>query len=566
MGYKMRYQICLAIMILFVLYGCPSSSPSDISDVQKDQPNVDIMMFETEIDTKTNEIEATIVDVKEIIGEDQSPEASVVDITSEADQGLDKTPPQIIKTTPGNNEVMVKIPFKIKVQFSEPIWSNTVNKNSFIVQDVNGQMVEGFYSTEENDTVAVFTPGQVKIRYASPYKVTLNNQIKDKAGNGLFEWFTFSFGTETPPNMETYQTLAAKFAPTIYQAVLDKFPPYDYITSFDFDGDIMAKNNWDSIKKALSVPSWVYYDVVETKSHYFIRYGFFYAFRYGAGTGDVYPHANDVSGAMVVVAKFPEPTPIAILTYFSDNKEHEHIRSYVTEESGIVPSGKDKTKYGVNFVFKAKDLFGENGRYEAYLTAQTHESCLWIHTTKEDPLDQWCELTDDIKKKLHLVKYVYKDGTPQEIKKTDSGFPTNVDEVSYGLKMILVDWWSRRDKKNEDGMFFSEFDYEPPSSRPDIFDISIPSQFIDPVSPTSSYKGRPPWAWRWQAPTIPFGFYIYDMPRGVFFIDPAYFFMMRHKITSNFDPKKKQGYSDQYCFNPYLGIDIRETDADCKSD
>jgi hypothetical protein len=130
--------------------------------------------------------------------------------------------------------------------------------------------------------------------------------------------------------------VAAAFAPNLYQA-LGESPRYDYITNFDFDGDMRGDNNWDhAAKPEFPLKAWVYYAVQETRSHWFIHYAVFHPRDYKAGTTKgpmlsklirlgvdrgssfdptgrareaVLAHENDLEGVLVVVEKHgPDPS------------------------------------------------------------------------------------------------------------------------------------------------------------------------------------------------------------------------------------------------------------------
>ncbi|NOZ00874.1 MAG: Ig-like domain-containing protein [Deltaproteobacteria bacterium] len=495
---------------------------------------------------------------------DESPQDVAEDESSKdihfKDLIADDTPPKVVKTEPADEATGVAVPFTIKVTFSEGIrFKETVDKNTFMVQDLNGKEVPGTYTYDEDAFTVTFTPDPAaKLMLASPYRVTLKSIIQDKAGNGLEDWFYFGFSTTLPPDLAGYKDLAAKYSPIIYQSTKTDAPHFDYLTSFDFDGNWKANDNYNSIKKATEVKSWVYYDVTETKSHYFIRYAFFWPLRFGvAGGTDAF--GNDVSGATVVVAKYPTERPIAVETYFLSGS-NEEVRSYVTDESGIVDD-KGNAYYGVNWTFPQATLFPA-GHYIAYLTAQTHESCLWNHTVSEGLLDQRCQINDGIKSTLTTVRYAYESGNPTAIKKGEKGFPATLDGVDYGLKSVMGEWWVRRDHVSEDGIFTNTYDYEAPEGRMGN-GMEIPSAFVDPVDPASANKGRPPWAWKWAAATIDLNFFVYKMPRGTVFLDPAYFFAKRHRLSTLWNPTTKMGFSTDYCYNQYLLVDQRKLDPEC---
>lgn len=126
------------------------------------------------------------------------------------------------------------------------------------------------------------------------------------------------------------RTVALRFAP-IFQQGLGDTPGIDYITNFDFDGDLKGDNNWNNAEDSrFPHLAWVYYSVCETKTHWFIHYAAFHprdykggvkrgvvlsdilreAAKYGGkydptGISDdaVLAHENDLEGCLVVVEK-----------------------------------------------------------------------------------------------------------------------------------------------------------------------------------------------------------------------------------------------------------------------
>ena len=77
----------------------------------------------------------------------------------------------------------------------------------------------------------------------------------------------------------------------------------DYITSFDFDGDYDASNNWDHAGDArFPLAAHAYYSVVETTSHWFITYQFLHP-RDWSSTFFETEHENDSEGMLLAVAR-----------------------------------------------------------------------------------------------------------------------------------------------------------------------------------------------------------------------------------------------------------------------
>ncbi len=453
----------------------------------------------------------------------------------------DVTPPTVASSNPAANAMNVPLatPFVVSVTFSEDIRKETVDTTTFKMKDSLGNAIPGDLAYNAATFTVTFTVKTAyKMQYASPYTVTLDNKIADKAGNRM-EWYQFKFYTAAPAALTEFDALAAKYAPVIYQAVSPTAPQFDYLAAFEFDGDWKASNNDANIKTATSITPYVYYDVVETKSHYFVRYAFFWPRHGGVSTDDAF--ANDLAGSMVVVQKHPEEHPISVQNYFfNGNRE---IQGFVTNESGL--SYRATEKYDQAVLFKGN-------RWEAYLTAGAHENCLWIRDNTQSNTP--CQKSGN---PSHYIQYVYEGGTAEPIAKATT-FPNNLTEVGYGLKSILGEWWTRRDAVDANGIWASTVSYAPLASCGDCLGAGqiVPQSFQNPVSPTTAWKGFAPWGWEWLTGIGQF----FESPAGFFFIDPAHFFATRHSITVNedVDDVDVDYYSVQYCFNPYLSVDRRD--------
>ena len=197
-----------------------------------------------------------------------------------------------------------------------------------------------------------------------------------------------------------------------------------------------------------------------------------------------------------------------------------------------------------------------SGHYLGYLSSKSHESCSWVYEST-NPADFRCKLNAGIKDGLKIVRYVYSDGTADALKAEAGSFPAAKDPVSYGLKSWLKEWWVRRDLVGEDQMYDGTFKYESPEGGLGNGTV-LPRTFMDSVAPASTYKGHPPWSWKWA----PNGGFV-DLPMGTYFMDPAYFFAKRHFITPDLNADAKTGYSTEYCFNQFLKVDHRGIDPLC---
>ncbi len=471
----------------------------------------------------------------------------------------DNDPPVVYATYPENEESGVTIPFIIRVTFNEDINFALVNAQTFKVYDINDEEVDGTLGYDPVSFTVTFEPDAgIIINKGTPYRVWLSNLIQDMHGNRMAE-YTFRFATESFPQMDLYLPVAAKYAPILYQSTTQAAPQWDYPTTFNFDGDWSATNNLETYSEVTSIPPAVYYDVIETATHFFIRYAYFYVKHTESETD----FGNEVAGAMVVVQKNPEE-PIAVETYFGAMSK-EDVRSFVTTESGLVTDRNtngsliddDRKYYGVNWVFPKAELF-PNGHFQNYLTTGTHESCAWMQTNKENAMDFRCDLKTYTKPNLKIVHFAYKGGAASNITTPFPYSNAEGNEIGYALRPLMDDWWIRRDRTAKDEVFSSLVRYEAPDGLVGN-NMAMPRSFQNSMS-ASVPGGRPPFSWGWN-PTVPDpNFYFREFPEGTIFLHPAYYFALRHRMTLT---DGNTGFSGQYCFNPYLLIDRRGVSGDC---
>ncbi len=492
----------------------------------------------------------------------QDPPDSIPDVPVEdyvfPDLMPDLTPPWVESTTPAAGEMGVAMPFVVSIQFTEPLHAVTVEAKTVRMTDAAGKEIGlDFKWLDAEESLLELTP-KGAIFHSSPYTITLDPIIKDKAGNSMGNTFSFSFYTEAVPNLETYHDLAGKYAPLIYQETNASLPQADVPTRFDLDDDWVAEDNVDYVKgSASTLEPTVHFSVAETKSHYFITYAFFYPYRYAEEESNRF--GNDVSGALVVVRKVNE-APIAVETYFKRDTDERSI-SYLTDESQLLPAGKTFSDLKFDGMLAQATLFPGN-RYTAYLSGKKHESCLWLD--ENNGFLDGCVLNAGIKNTMLKLELSYKNGAVDLLKKEGGKFPQSKANVGYGLTHLLDSWWPRRADVGAAMMWASDYKYEPDThfaNRPTLA-TKIPTSFIDPIG---NDNGRPPWAWKHKPGN---GSSYFDMPRGVWFLDPAVHFKLRHDPSnswSDYDTQAGTGWSMEYCFNPYFNLDFRGIWPECST-
>ena len=95
--------------------------------------------------------------------------------------------------------------------------------------------------------------------------------------------------------------LAFSHAPIHYQDTDNTNAQADYITRFDYDGNMVATDNWENLKR-YPLMGHAYYSVVQTCTHWFIVYGFFHPRDWTDSSMDQ-EHENDLEGLLSIVRK-----------------------------------------------------------------------------------------------------------------------------------------------------------------------------------------------------------------------------------------------------------------------
>lgn len=111
-----------------------------------------------------------------------------------------------------------------------------------------------------------------------------------------------SWSPSAPCARPSYEQLAAYWAPVISHDVDAANVRADYLTSFNYDDNWSAWDNWRNLD-AFDLPSVVYYWVLESPSRYFIGYGLFHPRDWSSHGGD--EHDNDLEGVLLAIAKHP---------------------------------------------------------------------------------------------------------------------------------------------------------------------------------------------------------------------------------------------------------------------
>jgi len=505
---------------------------------------------------------------------DATPDATQGDATGadtgKPDAGSDtaNTPFKLVSYTPKGGDALVPTAFTLTLTFSEDLKLQSVDENTVTVTTTNGAKIKGTFDIK--GAVATFKPTS-PVFPVSAIHVDVVEYVQSYTGKQLSNPVAFSFYTEGQKGLDVYAKLAARYAPFISQGLYDGNAGADLPTRLDADGDWNASNTAGWVTKSPKIPLALGWSVIETQSHWFVTYTAFWPLRNAENS--VLAFENDVAGATVIVAKTPAEHPVALSTYFKSSKSGEEMWLWVTEESGLLPAGKQVKDFYLRGVYKVDDLFpkatdtyGCEGianctprRFHAYLAARSHQSCLWNDGGNANA-PYLCKLDGAVQSTLKTMNMA-----PAATGDTIAPpYPLDKKDAKYALYSILEAWYPHRQDAGETALFPDATEiYSPPTDRPSGPADKLGMRFN---APSGNDFGRPPWAWSWKP-----GSDYYAMPKGTPFFDPPYYLYHRlagkpgdlNPAMAAWDPVAKTGFSMDFCFQPFWFYDQRSTDP-CK--
>ncbi|WP_199853268.1 glycosyl hydrolase family 18 protein [Plantactinospora sp. BC1] len=155
----------------------------------------------------------------------------------------------------------------------------------------------------------------------------------------------------------------------------------DYITSYDFDGDLNGRNNWENASE-YPLAAHVYYSVVQTRSFSYLIYMFFHPRDWADAALDDYEedateHENDAEGALVVVANdgSAHGTLKAVVTV-----SHSDFYSWVPEGSDFASGDED-----VDGVIATRGSPHDDGHQRPWTAQQAGTHAAWAMGATRKP-------------------------------------------------------------------------------------------------------------------------------------------------------------------------------------
>ena len=504
---------------------CTLSGDTDAGTDASTDPVDDTPMSDTTDDG--GEDTADTNDVSDDTADDTSDDTDAVDDT--ADTGMDTEdidygPLMIVSQYPEANATRVPLDVVITVTFNQPMNALRFIPSNVELIDSDGMNVPTDINYDDATyTLEVTLTGGTQLAPATPYTFRLDRLIAAASGDTLDESLRVPFVTVGPAGGAFHEQLAQEYAPIIYQEAENL--AQDTFTAIDFDGDLDPTNNLEN-SGALN-PGFVYYTVIETRTHFHILYWVYYpGIRFGSGA----TNEHDSLGISVIVEKV-DGAELGELRAFTTFYQSAFL-GWAPDASffapGEAPSGVEDT---------LANAYLEDGSHIAvYVQPGRHTICLPNASTASGPCSPG---TGD--------SAPFEDGTRGIVWRTGdvpmAAGDAADDAHTYVLVPFIEKIWALRNRTSgDDAVFNGTLTYDPPVPDRPGDGVRFPSSL---ESDDFDARGELPFAYRGDG----------GATQGVWIVDPAY----AADLVIDF----AEDYSLDYCFHPYLDIDTRDTVADC---
>jgi len=343
-----------------------------------------------------------------------------------------------------------------------------------------------------------------------------------------------------------YEELARYWAPVIFQ---DTDPEednpngiFDYITNFDFDGDYNGSNNHENASD-LNHPlrAYVYYDVRETETHFYITYAFFHPYDRPMITPDQLvdgktnntksfadSHENDLEGVIYCIRKNGS---MGLLRACITVAHFDLLPFYVHPDASITTR---------NEIMNDTDLYLDGHRPVIFIEQGGH-GVGEIDKALESSVSGDITFNGEDYFRFHggdgIIYRLADIGESPQIPSSE-----NDRDVRYGLLPIKDMWnWQKVPPDGDTTFAQQRFDYSPNTG---CNIKGLKKYFATDESDTSA---NPPWVWG--------NFLDLYVSDGDFFLDPALAF---NNIYLRFDDTDIQGFHT-YIRNDYFswGISLK---------
>lgn len=318
-----------------------------------------------------------------------------------------------------------------------------------------------------------------------------------------------------------YFELAQFHAPILFQQV-GANPVADTITRVDFDGDLVANNNWDNLDK-FSTPGFVYYSVIETETDYFINYALYHARDYSNICFQWHCHENDLEGLTLTVYKDGSTYGTVRLL---ETLAHNTIYTYKQVPFVEVPQSNGTIKKVAIFVERqGHGVRGWDAKKQGALSGEvivsgnrrlsskgTEGEIKSVYGNRERALQNFL---------------VYYGGGKADLPPQGA----RQGEYSYQLLSTETELWNRQNLMGKGSLWVNPWDYQGVRG---FVVKGVAGGFAGEKYGLG--RANPPWAWFDDGESV--------LKRGDWFFDPAHYTSSRMKL--------KDPMSLKYIYNPFI--------------
>jgi hypothetical protein len=442
---------------------------------------------------------------------------------------------------PADGATGVPLDGVVRVTFNQPMAELTLIPGNLDLEPYSGESPYPFVTYDPETYTLTVTPcaapaatetceDRLVLQPNTPYTFTLTQFIRSRAGESLERSRVSRFSTAPPVGSEFHAALAQAHAPVIYQQVQQNL--YDTFTTIDFDGDTDVTNNLQSVRGPNAGTA--YYSVVETNTHFFVTYLFYYP---GRRLNDEDLAEHDFANVQLIIRKV-DSDPLGRLQAFVTMYNGAYARwaldagwydATVTDVSGTIAGRVNSS------------LLEDDRRLPIYVESQSHDLC---PTTAGNGR---CAPTGGSSAPFDAgtVGLIYRPGAvAQRI-----GDAAN-NALTYNLRPFDQDFWVFRNQVTGAGARFGgTVLYTAPELAPGIIRPGDGARFpsaLNSASGGDSFGDLPFSLGRSVA---------FPSDAGIWFVDPAYYF------DEQFEGSGRIGLN--YCFNAYLELDTRDETEGC---
>ena len=330
-----------------------------------------------------------------------------------------------------------------------------------------------------------------------------------------------------------YRSLAYRWAPLVMQDTASKWNA-DFIGRVDYDNDWRGNNNWDNLPSAGIAP-YLYYDVLETSTHWFIGYHTFHPrdwdnvfFGTCAPFSDC--HENDTENLLLMIQKdgstygrFRMMQTLAHTSFYQYALANDGVSNGTGPDADDIDNDSDR---GFS-LFVDSSVGVTDPRPAIYIESKGHGICDWW-----DNDGPYCTHPDDMvgsSSNDGVMYYPSATAVPTVPANPNGGQWYNF-KYPYQLISIWDDVWVLRSCLGNGKAFDVAFTY------PGVSGIGTPS--IGGAMDGDDYSADAATAWWAQATG--------NLARGDWTMDPASTVLRQLTFAETVDRN--------YVYNPFFGI------------